>query len=182
MKKGKMIFYKYVTLYCLILTGCVASNSAVHIQTYPIHIPESEIGNFDVFFRRYSFNRFWFEIDYDLKQDLMLYKDSVRICYKGKINDVVLFKRDDNNNAEMKLIKLTRNGTLIFRFYPEHSDFFRVMQGDTVMLYTKNALFTSSDVFPLDSIRFIQGERYKFKDNFVKKKGKPEYGYYTISL
>ena len=180
---GKIVFHKITLLYCLILVGCAAGNSVLHIQTYPRDIPENGIGNFDISFRRYSFNRFWSTIDYDLNNDVLLHKDSVTICYRGQTKNVVLFKDDDSfKDDDKKILNLSGKGTLIFRFYPEYLGFTKVMQGDTVMLHTKNALFTPSGVFPLDSVRFIQGEQYKFKDNFVKWKGKTEYGFYKISL
>lgn len=180
---GKIVFHKTAILYILILSGCAAGNSVLHIQTYPRDMPESGIGNFDISFRRFHYNRFWSTVNYDLNKDILLHKDSVTICYKDQVKNVVLLKLDDSfKDSDNKILKLSGKGTLIFRFYPEYLGFTNVMQGDTVMLYTKNALFTSTSIIPLDSVRFIQGERYKFKDNFVKWKGKAEYGFYKISL
>lgn len=185
---GKIGFYKTAILYCLVLAGCAAGNSVLHIQTYPNRVPDNNIGCFDISFRRFHFNRFWGTINYDLKKDVILYKDSVKIYYKGEMQDVILFKdNDDTHNPEMNQMTLSGKNCLNLRFYPSDPIlrgvfYTKVMQGDTVMLHTKNALYTSSGVIPLDSVRFIQGERYKFKDNFVKRKGKTEYGFYKIAL
>jgi len=156
----------------LILAGC-SSSYFLNIQTYPSIVPENDIGSFDIHFWRYSFDRFWNTIDYDLKKDIMLYKDSVKVCYQGQIKEVVYIEepyRKDN------FLKLSNKGRIAIRFY------FYTQQGDTVMMYTKNAFLAPSGVLPLDSVQFIHGERFKLKDNFVRRKGNPKYGYYTISL
>ena len=184
----KIVFHKTVLLYCLILTSC-SSSYFLNIQTYPSVMSENNIGSFDIFCWRWGANRFWITIDYDLKKELLLYKDSVNICYYGEKQDIILFKENDANN-ETEPMKLSEKGRLYLRFYTSDPVLrkqlgrtnIKMIKGDTVILHSNNALFTLSEVFPLDSVKFIQGEPYKFKDYFKKKKGKEKYGYYKISL
>ena len=171
---GKIIFHKAILLFYLILAaGCGGKNFFLYIQTYPRDILENEVGSFDVNFRRYGFDRFWGTINCDLKENIILYKDSVKVWHKGHIKDVVFI---DGTYRKDNPLKFSCKNDLRVHFY------FYTQKGDTVMMYTKNALFTSSGVFPLDSIRFIHGERFKFKDNFVGKKGGVKYGHYNFSL
>jgi hypothetical protein len=167
----KVIICK-IMICCLVLSGC-ANGYYLHIQTYPNDIPKSDIGNVDIRLWRYSFDRFWSTINYDLKNDIMLYKDSVKVCYKGHIKDAVFI---DGTYRKNNPLKLSNKGRLCVRFY------YYTQQYDTVIMYTKNAICTSSGVLPIDSVRFIQGEPYKFKDYLKKKKGQKKYGYYKISL
>jgi hypothetical protein len=157
---------------CIVLTGC-ARGSFLHIQVYSSQEKEKNIGTFDIHFWRYSFDRFWGTINYDLKKGIILYKDSVNVRYNGHIKDVIII--DDTYRKDNPLL-LSDKGAMAVRFY------LYTQQGDTVMMYTKNAIYTSSGVLPIDSVRFIQGEHFKFKDNFVKRKGKTKYGYYQIFL
>ena len=182
----KIVFFEIVFLYCLILSGC-SNRYFLQIQTYPIDIFESDIGDFNIFFWRFRNNYFWGTIDYDLKKDLLLYKDSVKIYFHGEIQDWIRIYKENDFSGTTE-IKLSGKGRLFVRFYPldpflmEELGRSRVFKGDTVILRTQNALLTSSGVFSLDSVRFVQGERFKFKDKFVGKKGGAKYGHYSFSL
>ena len=167
-------------LFCTILTGCVSiSNRFLHIQTYPNKINENNIGSVEIYTRCFHFTRFWNDFHYDLNTELLLYKDSVWICQKGIVSEVTLLAENSSDNDNNQ-IQLSGKGTLYLRFYSIGS----VNSGDTIMLHTKNSIFTPSGVFPLDSVQFVVvGERFRFKDYFVgRKKGGAKYGYYTISL
>ena len=175
---GRMVKHKIkAILFCLILNSCV-SNYFLHIQTYPSEIQENGIGYFDLHFRRFRYEKFWNEINFDIKNELLIYKDSVKLSHKGNKGNVS-FLYDENRNSEIeKIIKLTEKGVLHFRFHTRYP----MMVGDSIMLHTKNAIFTPFHVIPLDSVLFIQGKRIGFKHYFEKWKGNPKYGYYTISL
>ena len=173
---GNNVFKITAIMSCLILTSCV-SNHFLHIQAYPSQISENDIGSVNIFTQCFHFTHFWNEFDYDLNKELLLYKDSVWICQKGKVSSVTLFT-EDSRNYEDKQIQLSGKGTLYFRFYS--NDFVKL--GDTVMLHTRNSIFTPSGVFPLDSVQFIVGERIRMKHYFTRWKGNCKYGYYAVSL
>jgi hypothetical protein len=168
---------KILVIGLLVLAGCGGEWFIFVKKTFGCTLCDMNLGTFDVSFRRFRHNWFWIDIDYDLNREVFLRQDVIHVCHRQYSTDVIFYS--ESESTESDVVRLKDKGKLHVSFYTYKRG---VFNGDTIMLYMRDAIYTAEGTVPIDSVMLIAGDIFQFKDWFTKKKGKAKYGRYRIKL